>query len=304
MKIIYSLNYQIDLGGHIFPTEKYALIRERLLEEKVARESDFLVSPEAEEKDILLVHTPQYLDKLKNGKLSPQEILTLELPYSRELVDASCLCAGGTVLTAKTALSEKIALHLGGGFHHAFQDHGEGFCVFNDVAIAIKVLKRDDGVNKFLIVDCDLHQGNGTASIFSKDEDVFTFSIHQENNYPAIKVPGSLDIGLADGCGDKEYLKHLEKHLPEIIKNFKPSFIFYLAGADPYSEDQLGGLNLTKEGFLARDELVLTQARRNNIPLAIVLAGGYALDLKDTVDIHFQTARAAYRLCKEQVETV
>ncbi len=295
MKIIYSLNYQIDLEGHIFPTEKYGLVKEKLLEEEIAKEEDFLISPEASEEDILLVHSPEYLDKLKKGSLSPQEILTLELPYSRDLVAASRLCVGGTVLAAKTALTEGTTLHLGGGFHHAFRDHGEGFCVFNDVAVATRVMERDKALKKFLIVDCDLHQGNGTAAIFAGNSDVFTFSIHQEQNYPAIKPPSSLDIGLPDGAGDEVYLGYLEKHIPEIIKTHEPEFIFYLAGADPYLGDQLGGLRLTKKGLLARDELVLTEACRARVPVTIVLAGGYATRLKDTVDIHFQTACAAFK---------
>ncbi len=296
MKIIYSLNYQIDLKDHVFPTEKYALVKEKLLEENICTEKDFLTSPEAAARDILLVHTPEYLAKLENGTLSPQEILTLELPYSKELVSASRFCVGGTILAAETALNEKTAVHLGGGFHHAFRDHGEGFCVFNDVAVALRVLERDKKIERFLIIDCDLHQGNGTASIFSGDSNVFTFSIHQENNYPALKPAGSLDIGLADGTGDKTYLKLLKEHIPGIIEKFKPQFIFYVAGADPYCEDQLGGLKLTKEGLLQRDEIVFKEAHQNNIPVATVLAGGYAHRLEDTVDIHFKTVCAALKV--------
>jgi len=302
MKIVYSLNYQIDLKNHVFPTEKYGLVKEKLLKENICSEADFLTSPEASDEDILLVHTPEYLDKLEKGTLSPQEILTLELPYSKDLVIASRFCVGGTILAAQTALDEKIAVHLGGGFHHAFSNHGEGFCVFNDVAIALEVLERDKKIKKFLIVDCDLHQGNGTAAIFSGYSNVFTFSIHQENNYPAIKPPGSLDIGLPDGTRDKKYLNYLKKHIPEIIGKFKPEFIFYVAGADPYCEDQLGGLKLTKEGLLKRDEIVFKEAYQKDVPVATVLAGGYAHKLEDTVDIHYQTVCAAIKLVNGKIK--
>jgi acetoin utilization deacetylase AcuC-like enzyme len=237
------------------------------------------------------VHTRPYLDKLKKATLSPQEILTLELPYSAALVEASRICVGGTILTAKTALEEGACVHLGGGFHHAFADHGEGFCLLNDVACAAKSCLKQGGIRKVLILDCDLHQGNGTAQIFQDCRDVFTFSIHQENNYPAFKPPGDLDIGLDDGTADQEYLTALKENLPRIFERFKPELVFYIAGADPYQLDQLGGLFLSLAGLSRRDELVLTLVKENGAALAVVFGGGYAVDINDTVIIHYNTAR-------------
>lgn len=242
---------------------------------------------------MVLVHTPEYVHKLKEGALSWDEILTLELPYSPQLVAASWLCAGGTILTCQNALQDGVGVHLGGGFHHAFADHGEGFCVLNDVAIGVKRLLADKKISRALIIDCDLHQGNGTAAIFRDDEAVFTFSIHQENNYPAHKPPSDLDIGLKNLTGDEEYLALMEEHLPRTIAGHRPEFILYLAGADPYKDDQLGGLALTMEGFIERDRLIMKQARDRGIPLAVVLAGGYALDLSEVVTIHVNMVKAA-----------
>lgn len=266
---------------------KYRLIRDRLIKEGIAKEVDFVLPSAAKDEDVLLVHTPEYVRKLKEGSLSWNEVLTIELPYSPQLVAASWLCAGGTILTCQNALQDGISIHLGGGFHHAFSDHGEGFCVLNDVAIGVKRLQKDKAITRAMIVDCDLHQGNGTAAIFSDDEAIFTFSIHQENNYPAYKPPSDLDIGLKDLTGDEEYLALMEEHLPRIIEGHKPEFILYLAGADPYVNDQLGGLSLTMEGFIKRDNLVFEQAKNRKIPLTVVLAGGYALDLSEVVTIHY-----------------
>lgn len=196
-------------------------------------------------------------------------------------------------MTSQIALKEKIAIHLGGGFHHAFADRGCGFCVFNDIAIAVARLKYEGLIKRALIIDCDLHQGNGTAEIFRDDESVFTFSMHQENNYPLIKPPSDIDIGLADGTGDREYLKVLEENIPHIIAKFKPHLILYVAGSDPYKFDQLGGLALSIEGLKKRDEFIFTCAQNNLVPIAVVLAGGYAVDLQDTVQIHFNTVTTA-----------
>lgn len=246
--------------------------------------------------DILLVHTEDYVQKLRDGTLSPLEILKLELPYSKDLVESSLLCAGGTILTLHIALKEGVGLHLGGGFHHAFPDHGEGFCVLNDVAIGIKRVQADRQIQRALVIDCDLHQGNGTAQIFRDDENVFTFSIHQENNYPFFKPPSSLDIGLPDGIGDEEYLSNLKKNIPGIIDQFKPELILYVAGADPYENDQLGGLQLTMEGLRRRDGFVFGQASTHGIPVAVVLAGGYAYKLEDTINIHCNTVKVFLEL--------
>jgi len=292
-RLVYSEKYKVDIGAHVFPTEKYGLIKKRVIEEGLFKEEDFIPSPMPDESDVLLVHTEGYLNKLKKGKLSMMEILTMEVPYSPELVEASLLCVGGTILACRNAVESGLGIHIGGGFHHAFPDHGEGFCVLNDIACGVRYVQHHMKMRKALIVDCDLHHGNGTAYIFRKDKDVFTFSIHQENNYPAIKPPSDLDIGLADGAGDEEYLEKLRINIPEIIASFQPELILFVAGADPYKEDQLGGLSLTMDGLRMRDELVISWAKNSNIPLCIVLAGGYAYKVSDTVEIHCNTIRTA-----------
>lgn len=297
-KLIYSEKYRVDIGAHVFPTEKYALIKKILIKQGMFKEDDFLSPPMPDEKDVLSVHTEEYLNKLKKGQLSMMEILTMELPYSQELVEASLLCVGGTIQACKNAIENGLGIHIGGGFHHAFPDHGEGFCVLNDIACGIKYLQRTEKIVKALIVDCDLHQGNGTAYIFREDRSVFTFSIHQENNYPAIKPPSDLDIGLADGVSDEEYLEKLKDNIPKIIDSFQPELVLFVAGADPYEKDQIGGLSLTMEGLEKRDELVIGWAKDANIPLCIVLAGGYAFEVNDTVTIHCNTIRTAINICR------
>lgn len=319
-RVVYSDKYYIDIGTHVFPTVKYKLIRDRLLQDKkLSGKIEFIEPDLASEEDILLVHEKSYLDKLKDAKLSAQEILTLELPYSKGLVVSSRLCCGGTILASQIALKENLGIHLGGGFHHAFPDHGEGFCVLNDIAVAIKKVKsqkspptqrrnathggsaeaqgaKAEKIKRALIIDCDLHQGNGTAFIFRDDKDVFTFSMHQENNYPFYKPKSDLDIGLPDRTKDKVYLSHLEKNIPKIISDFKPDFIMYVAGADPYENDQIGNLALTIEGLKKRDEFVFMQCRNYSIPVCVVLAGGYAYRKEDTVDIHFNTVKSAIEI--------
>ena len=297
-KLIYSEKYRVDIGAHVFPTEKYALIKKILIKQGMFKEDDFLSPPMPDEKDVLSVHTEEYLNKLKKGQLSMMEILTMELPYSEELVEASLLCVGGTIQACKNAIENRLGIHIGGGFHHAFPDHGEGFCVLNDIACGIKYLQRTEKIVKALIVDCDLHQGNGTAYIFREDRSVFTFSIHQENNYPAIKPPSDLDIGLADGVSDEEYLEKLKENIPKIIDSFQPELVLFVAGADPYEKDQIGGLSLTMEGLEKRDELVIGWAKDANIPLCIVLAGGYAFEVNDTVTIHCNTIGTAINICR------
>lgn len=296
MKLVYSPKYEVDIGMHVFSTLKYRLIRDRLIKEKIVTDQEFVLSSTASIRDILLVHTRDYVDKLKQGTLSAQEVYKLELPYSEALVEASWFCAGGTILASQNAIKDKIGVHIGGGFHHAFSDHGEGFCMLNDVAIAARSLQKDKKVNKVLVVDCDLHQGNGTAAIFSYDDSVFTFSIHQRDNYPFPKPPSNIDIDLENGTGDKEYIKHLEDNIPSIIDTFKPDLILYVAGADPYKYDQLGGLGLSIEGLMQRDRLVIKTALQKNVFISIVLAGGYAVDTEDTVTIHCNTVKVALGL--------
>jgi len=288
--VIYSDSYYVEIGDHVFPTSKYRLIKKRLDNDLTLKDHVECVVPQrAKDEEILLVHTKEYFDKLKNCALSNEEVFKMELPLSKQIVESSLICCGGTILTAREALTRRAAIHIGGGFHHAFPDHGEGFCALNDIAVSINVLRDEGLIKKALIIDCDLHQGNGTAYIFRDNRDVFTFSIHQENNYPFLKPPGDLDIGLRDYTGDSEYLKHLKDNVPAIINMFRPELILYVAGADPYKDDQLGKLMLTKAGLRERDNFIAMQAFNYSVPLAIVLAGGYSKNREDTVDIHYAT---------------
>jgi len=297
VKVVYSRQYRVDIGNHVFPTAKYDRIRERLLQKNVLPiVPTFVVPAPAQDEDVLLVHTEEYLDKLKNGKLSKEEVLALELPYSQQLVSSSLICCGGTILASQIAMEQGLGIHIGGGFHHAFADHGEGFCVLNDIAVAIKRLMKEKTIDRAMVIDCDLHQGNGTASIFLDDPSVFTFSMHQESNYPFFKPRSSLDVGLRDRASDAEYLSVLHTTIPKIISDFKPQLLMYVAGADPYRDDQIGGLSLSKEGLRKRDEFIFTQAINYQIPVAVVLAGGYAHRQEDTVDIHYHTITAGFKL--------
>jgi len=294
-KFIYSDDYWVDIGQHVFPVKKYRLVYEELLRSGVKKENFILPQP-AEDEDLLLAHTSKYLKKLKTGNLSDSEILTLELPYSKELIKFAWLFVGGTILTAEMALKDGAAVHIGGGFHHAFPDHGEGFCVFNDVAVALEKMKKEGKIERSMVVDCDLHQGNGTSFILSKKDYGFTFSIHQMDNYPAEKSSSSVDVGLWSGDGDEKYLSSLREHFPRLYQEFKPELIFYLAGADPYEDDQLGNLRLTLEGLEERDRIVIEEAGKLQIPVAIFLAGGYARRVEDTVSIHLNTIKVSQKV--------
>jgi acetoin utilization deacetylase AcuC-like enzyme len=291
MKVVYSDQYDLNLGNHVFPSIKYRLIKEKVLRDQIVNPQDVVEPPAASVDDIALVHDREYIRKLQTGKLSYMEILRLEIPYSPELVRAVWLSAGGSIMAARLALQDGVCTNVGGGFHHAYPDHGEGFCVLNDFAIAIRRLQKDNLIERAMTVDCDVHQGNGTAAIFAGDHTVFTLSIHQENNYPYPKPPSTLDINLRDGVEDSEYLHELERGLDQALGHFQPDLIFYVAGADPYREDQLGGLRLTIDGLARRDRLVFEKARAKNIPVAITLAGGYARRVEDTVQIHANTIR-------------
>ena len=288
-KLIYHEGYDLNLGSHVFPARKYRLIRERLLLEEFASEADFEPPEPIPEEDLLLVHSRRWVQALKNGTLSYEEILQLEIPYSQQMVKGFWLAAGGTKLAALHALGDRIGFNIGGGFHHAFPDHGEGFCAIHDVAVAIRALQRDGRIGRALIVDCDVHHGNGTAAIFAGDPSVFTLSLHQFANYPHVKPSSTLDIHLADGVGDREYLDKLGSAYRKIVADFQPSMIFYVAGADPYQEDQLGGLMLTLEGLKQRDALIFDA----DVPVVVTLAGGYAENTDDTVTIHCNTVKAA-----------
>jgi acetoin utilization deacetylase AcuC-like enzyme len=291
-KLIYSDGYDLNLGAHVFPSQKYRMVRDRLLREKIAEASDIIAPVPASDDDVLRVHTNDYVHKLKTGTLSSAEIAKLEVPYSEELIEACWLGAGGSILAGQLALTDGRAANIGGGFHHAYPDHGEGFCVSHDVAVAIRRLQADKAIQRALVVDTDVHQGNGTAAIFAKDDSVYTFSIHQENNYPFQKPRSSLDVNLEDGTGDADYLAALDGALRKSFKEAHADIVFYVAGADPYREDQLGGLALTLHGLADRDRMVWGYARRNGLPMACTFAGGYARDVKDTVKIHCGTIEA------------
>ena len=297
--VVHSDGYFADIGVHVFPMRKFRLLREEIVRRGLLADSDILVPQPATPEQVLRVHDRAYVDKLTLGRLSVLEEALLELPYSKQLVDASFLCAGGSILAAREARTRGVGINLGGGFHHAFPDHGEGFCVFNDVAIAIRALQHEGLVRRAAVIDLDVHQGNGTAAIFRDDPSVFTFSMHDEDNYPAIKPPSDLDVGLDKGTAGAEYLAALERHVPAILDRHRPDLVAYVAGADPFEEDQLGGLKLTREDLRRRDRVVFDTAASREIPVAAFLAGGYALKLEDTVGIHadmvegaFQTARA------------
>lgn len=298
--LIYHDGYDLNLGQHVFPSQKFRLIRDRLMAEHFAGAEDFVAPEPASDDDLMLVHERGWVERLKTGKLTYEEILQLEIPYSPEMVRAFYLAAGGTTLAGALALKEGVSFNVGGGFHHAFPDHGEGFCAVNDVAVAIRKLQREGKIARAMVVDCDVHHGNGTAAIFAGDPTVFTLSIHQYNNYPAVKPPSSVDVNLGDGAGDHEYLERLSVAYRFPIHGFRPDLLVYVAGADPYSEDQLGGLLLTLEGLKQRDRLVIETALREGTAVAIVLAGGYAIRVEDTVTIHSNTAKVA----KEALETI
>jgi acetoin utilization deacetylase AcuC-like enzyme len=293
VRVVYSSRYEIALPGHIWPTSKYRLIAEALAPSAPSSHPSvtFVEPAPASWDDLALVHTAEYLRKLRDGTMTLQDIATLELPWVPELADAFRLMAGGTIDAARASLEDGAAAHLGGGLHHAFANHGEGFCPVNDVAVAVRVLQRNRRIRAAAIVDLDVHHGNGTAMIFERDASVLTFSMHQQHNYPAFKPRGDLDIGLEDGARDERYLSLLDGALPRVMA-VAPDLVCYLAGADPFEGDRLGGLRLTKAGLAERDRLVVHAARRAGVPLVTVLAGGYAAHVGDTVDIHVATIRA------------
>ncbi len=286
MKVVYSPKYEVDLGEHPFDTRKYRLVKEKLKNDFTNIE---FIEPKSASFEVLtMVHTKEYVEKVLNLKLSYNEILKLEIPLTKEIALASAICVGGTILAAEIALKQKIGIHIGGGFHHAYADHGEGFCVFNDIACAIKYLKKKYGIKKFAVVDLDVHQGNGTAKIFEKDKDVFTFSIHQKEIYPYPKEKSTLDVEVVAGTNDKEYLLILEKELKKVV-NFNPEVVFYQAGVDIYEFDQLSGLKITKQGVKKRDEVVKEFFKEK--PTVVTLGGGYAVDINDTVELHYNTIK-------------
>lgn len=289
--VVWSPDYEVHIGPHVFPTVKYRLVVERLEAEGVLKRSEIHRPEPASWEDLARVHSEDYLAKVREGRLTPEDVLRLETPFTPELRSAWVLCCGGTLLTARLALGHGTAVHVGGGFHHAFAGHGEGFCLLNDVAMTASTVLERGLAERIAVVDLDVHHGNGTAAIFKDEPRVFTFSMHQENNYPALKPRGDLDVGLADGTDDDQYLDLLSHHLTTVLDDFRPDLILYLAGADPYRQDQLGGLRLSMEGLKARDEMVVGSAAVSDIPVAATLAGGYAVNTDDTVEIHCNTVK-------------
>lgn len=283
--------------GHRFPMEKYSLLLERLEESGVFSAGDFRVPPAATDAEIVRAHCPDYLHRVQRGALSKEEVREIGFPWSPEMVERSRRSSGATLAAARVALERGWGANLAGGTHHAGHAKGEGFCVFNDAAITARALQAEGRAERIAVIDCDVHQGNGTAAIFADDDSVFTFSIHGARNYPFRReVASDLDIDLPDGTGDREYSQALEGALDYVLRCHVPDFAIYLAGADPFEDDRLGRLKLTKAGLVQRDELVLSRLKDSRIPVAIAMAGGYARDIRDTVDIHANTLLTARRL--------
>jgi acetoin utilization deacetylase AcuC-like enzyme len=297
VSLFYSDVFVLPLPSqHRFPMGKYQRLRERLLAGGDFAMDDFGVPAAASDAEITRVHCPAYLEKVATGALSAAEQKAIGFPWSERMVERSRRSSGATLAAAREALTRGWAANLAGGTHHAFRDRGEGFCVFNDAAIASRALQAQAGLQRIAVIDCDVHQGNGTASIFAGDDSVFTFSIHGARNFPFAKETSDLDVELADGTGDDEYLWHLERALDDVLERSRPQLAIYLAGADPYEGDRLGRLKLTKGGLARRDEMVLGTLAARAIPVAIAMAGGYAHDIEDSVDIHANTIRTARRI--------
>jgi acetoin utilization deacetylase AcuC-like enzyme len=282
--------------NHRFPAEKYRRLREAVLKERLIAADELIVGEAALDDHLALVHSHDYISKVTGGGLNKDEVRQIGFPWSPELVERSLRSVGSTIDASRSALEDGVAINLAGGTHHAFEDHGEGFCVFNDAAVAARVMQREGRVERILIIDCDVHQGNGTAAIFEKDDSIYTFSIHGEKNYPFQKKESDLDIPLEDGTGDEVYLDALQKGAVRAFEEAEAQLAIYISGADPYSGDRLGRLSLTKEGLAARDSFILSKCRGLGLPVAIVMGGGYSLNVDDIVEIHLQSIRTAISL--------
>jgi acetoin utilization deacetylase AcuC-like enzyme len=279
--------------GHRFPMAKYSLLRDSVVEAGLVSTGSLQVPPPASDEELLLVHDPDYLERVQTGTLSSNDVRRIGFPWSPELVERSRRSVGGTLAASRTALAEGISMNLSGGTHHAFPDHGAGFCVFNDVAVAARVMQREGRIRRVAILDLDVHQGNGTAFIFRDDPSVFTLSLHGANNYPFRKEPSDLDLELRDGARDDEFLEAVSTGVPAALERSAAEFALYLAGADPFEGDSLGRLGVSKEGLQERDRLVFEACRSRGIPVAVVMGGGYAPRIEDTVEIHLATVRTA-----------
>ena len=294
MRAFYSDHFVLPLPeGHKFPMAKYSGLRERILAERILAPDDLHEAPAASFVDLMLVHDPHYVDAVATGTVAPDIQRRIGFPWSAGMVERSRRSVGATIAAAGAALDDGVAANLAGGTHHAFADRGEGFCVFNDVAVAARVLQRDHHARRIAVVDLDVHQGNGTAAIFKDDASVFTFSMHGEKNFPFKKEVGDLDVALPDGTGDDDYLAALRVHLLTVLTRHRPDFVFYLAGADPFEGDRLGRLQLTIDGLRTRDEIVLRSCAKAGLPVAISMSGGYANDIGAIITIHANTIRTA-----------
>ena len=303
MQVFYSPRYYADIGpGHVFPIRKFELVRDKLLAEGTLEPSELIEPPPAPLEDVLLVHTSDYVSRLCSGNLTPKEIRRLGLPWSESLVQRSFYAVGGTLAATRASLGEGYSSNLAGGTHHSFPERGEGFCVLNDVAIAIRAMRARKLIRRAAIVDCDVHQGNGTATIFAGDDDTFTLSIHGANNYPLFKAQSTLDVELEDGTADTEYLETLANCLSAVFAS-DPEIVFYLAGADPYKEDKLGRLALSIDGLRERDAFVLRECYEREIPIVTVMSGGYGKYINDTIEIHCNTIRAVKEIFEPRVAT-
>jgi len=303
MQVFYTPRYYAEIGeGHIFPIRKFELVRDRLLSEGTLDPAEIVEPSPALLEDVLLVHTEDYVSRLCNGQLTTKEIRRLGLPWSESLVRRSFYAVGGTLAATQSALANGYSSNLAGGTHHSFSDHGEGFCVFNDVAVAIRAMRARKLIQRAAIVDCDVHQGNGTATIFAGDTETFTFSMHGANNYPLFKTNSTLDIELPDGIQDGEYLESLARHLPSVFAH-EPEVVFYLAGADPFAGDKLGRLALSIDGLRERDAYVLRECYERELPVVTVMSGGYGKDINDTIEIHCNTIRAVKKIFEASVAT-
>jgi acetoin utilization deacetylase AcuC-like enzyme len=303
VQVFYTPRYYADIGqGHIFPIRKFELVRDKLLTEGTLHPEEIVEPAPAPLEDVLLVHTQDYVSRLCSGDLTPKEIRRLGLPWSESLVRRSFYAVGGTLAATAAALNDGYSSNLAGGTHHSFADRGEGFCVLNDVAIAIRALRVRTLVQRAAIVDCDVHQGNGTATIFGKDNDTFTFSMHGANNYPLFKANSTLDVELPDGTTDAAYLETLAAYLPQVFQS-NPEIVFYLAGADPYKGDKLGRIALSIDGLRERDAYVLRECFAREIPIVTVMSGGYGKDINDTIEIHCNTIRMVKEIFEARVAT-
>ncbi|MCO6451079.1 MAG: histone deacetylase [Caldilineales bacterium] len=297
MDIYYSDQFVLPLPSqHRFPIQKYALLRQRVAASDLIPPHRLCLPAAADDLALLRVHTSDYVNRVVTGALSAQEVRRIGFPWSLQLVERSRRSVGGTLAACRSALADGVSVNLAGGTHHAFSDHGQGFCVFNDVAVAARAMQAEGRAKRVLIIDCDVHQGNGTAAIFAADPAVFTFSIHGAKNFPFHKEPGDLDVALPDHTEDEAYLRILDESLDSVFAQFEADLVIYLAGADPFAGDALGRLNLSKAGLAQRDRMVFERCRQAGLPVAVTMSGGYARLVEDTVDIHFQTVRLAAEL--------